>query len=70
MGSLVAGDFKFSKRNFKKFIPWVFKYFPRVNCDFVHMGSFWDEVGRKLYVVQANRDFSVAKFSPLFHIII
>lgn len=40
VGSLVGGDFKFSKRNFKKFIPWVFKYFPRVSCDFVHMGSF------------------------------
>lgn len=34
------------------------------------LGFFWDNMGRQLDVVQLNRDLSVAKFFPLFQIII
>lgn len=64
------GEFTFSKGELKGFIHWVFKQFLNTNWDTVHLRSSWDEIGKKLYLIQANGDLSVMKFFPLFHIII
>ncbi|XP_033368047.1 proline-rich protein 12-like [Parus major] len=69
VNTLKAGNFKFSKGDLKIFIHWVFKHF-KINSDSAKSGIFWDNVGRKLYTVQAKGDFSVAKFFPVFQNII
>lgn len=48
----------------------MFKYFPNVSLDLVLTKDFWDDAGRRLFVLQAREDLSVGKFYPLFAVII
>lgn len=49
----------------KRFVHWIFLYFPNVTVESVKMLSFWDRVGERLSVLGRNGDCSVGKFFPL-----
>lgn len=68
--TFVGAKFCFSRGHLKRFIHWIFKCFPDTELRYVLLDSFWDQVGRKLNVAQFEVDFSVARFFPLFKLII
>lgn len=67
---LVGEHFAFRRVVLKHFVKWIFVNFPDVNLSLVYSGAFWDTVGQKLTVTQLRGDLSVAKFFPLFQLII
>lgn len=68
--TLVRKNFKFRRVVLNNFVHWIFINFPNVKLHSVHSDAFWDSVGTKLTVTQLGGDLSVAKFFPLFQLII
>lgn len=63
---LSKSDVRFSKRDLKAFIHWIFKYFMDITWESVLLVEFWDKVWNKLYFQQSKADFWVGKFYLIF----
>lgn len=68
--ALVVENFRLSKGDLKRFMHWLFKYFPNISWDSVLSRDFWDEVEKKLFKLQVGGDLLVGKFYPLFSVIV
>lgn len=60
---------KLSKTNLKKFPKWILSQFPDTNTETITKDSICNMIGKTLYNLQTNQDFSVTVYMPLFHVI-